>query len=155
MISALTLLLLCAEPVQKQPAPPASDMAILYFMAGDLRRAVDTARAGMKSDPVKCKALFPMLVEYQFLVPKRESLTLEEAKNFILWDKKISPKATGKLTPLVVKRYIDLPLQLARTANQGGDLARSKKFVADVLAVDPANEDALALSASFSADAGR
>ncbi len=158
MIAALTLLLLTVEPeggMQKVPAPPASDMAILYFMAGDLRRAVDTARAGMKSDPVRCKALHPMLVEYQFLVPKRETLTQEEAKNFLAWDKKISPKATGKLTPLVVQRYVDLPLQQARTANQGGDVARSKKLVADVLAVDPANADALALKAALSADAGR
>ena len=159
MIS-LCLLLLCAAPegqvVPPPKAPPASDMAILYFMAGDMRRAVDTARAGLKTDAAKCKPLYPMLVEYEFLVPKRDELTVEEAKSFIAWDRKISPKASGKLTAVVVRKYVETPLHYARTANEGGDVAKAKKLLADVLTVDPANADALALKALIAQpDGGR
>lgn len=158
MTTALCLLLLCAAPPEagKPKTPPASDMAILYFMAGDMRRAVETARGGMKTDAAKCKALYPMLVEYQFLVPKRDSLSVEEAKNFLAWDKKISPKAPGKLTGVVYRQYVETPLQYARTAHQGGDVERAKKLLADVLIVDATNEEALALKVAMAApDAGK
>ena len=152
----LLLILTAAPPVAEKPdTPPASDMAILYFLAGDLRRAVDTARAGLTSDPKKCKVLYPMLVEYAFLVPKRETFSLAEAKSFLDYDKKISPKAQGKLTANVVKRYVELPLQSARTAHKGGDLVRARQFVDDALAVDATNADAIALKAELGADAGR
>ena len=122
----------------------------------DLRRAVDTARASLKTDPARCKALYPMLVEYEFLVPRRDTLTLEEAKAFLEWDRKISPRAQGKLTPVVYRKYVETPLHYARTANQGGDLAKAKKLLADVLAVDPKSEDALALQALMAhPDGGR
>ena len=157
-MTALCLLLLCAAPDVAPPpkAPPASDMAILYFMAGDMRRAVDTARAGLKTDAVRCKPLYPMLVEYEFLVPKRDELTVEEARSFIAWDRKISPKASGKLTAVVFRKYVETPLHYARTANEGGDLAKAKQLLADVLTVDPANAEALALKALIAQpDGGR
>ncbi|MBS1149730.1 MAG: hypothetical protein H6Q89_1428 [Myxococcaceae bacterium] len=157
MTTALCLLLLCAAPEGEKPTgPPASDMAILYFLAGDLRRAVDVARAGLKTDAVKCKPLFPMLVEYEFLLPKRETLTVEEAKAFLEWDRKISPKAQGKLTGVVYRKYVETPLHYARTANQGGELEKAKKLLGEVLIVDPKNEDALALKALIARpDGGR
>ena len=152
----LCLLLLTAAPAEKPKAPPASDMAILYFMAGDLRRAVDTARLGMKTDAVKCKALYPLLVEYEFLVPKRDTLSVAEAKDFIAWDRQISPKASGKLTGSVIKRYIEAPLHYARTAHEGGEAAKAKKLLDDVLEIDPKNADALALKAKIEApDSGK
>ena len=148
MTSALCLLLLCAAPDgEKVKTPPASDMAILFFLAGDLRRAVDTARAGLKTDSARCKPLYPMLVEYEFLVPKRDELTADEAKSFLAWDKKISPKASGKLTAVVYRRYVEAPLQYARTAHQGGDTAKANKLLANVLTVDPTNASALELKA--------
>lgn len=158
MLSLSLMLVLGADAVHPPPpSPPPSDMAILYFLAGDLRRAVDTARGGLKgNDAKKCKVLFPMLVEYEFLIPKREEFTLEQARQFLEYDKKISPQAQSKLTLQVVKRYVDLPLQTARTAQKGGDLARARKFVGDALAVDPASKDALELQAQLgAADAGR
>ena len=150
-------MLVCAAPEAEKPkTPPASDMAVLFFMAGDMRRAVDTARAGMKTDAVKCKALYPLLVEYEFLVPKRDALTVEQARSFLAWDTKISPKASGKLTAAVVRKYVETPLHYARTANQGGDLVTAKKLLADVLTIDPTNADALALKALINQpDGGR
>jgi hypothetical protein len=157
MTSALCLMLLCAAPPPAERAsPPASDMAILYFLAGDLRRAVETARSGMKTDAVRCKALYPLLVEYEFLIPKRDALTVDEAKSFLEWDRKISPKAQGKLTTGVYRQYVETPIIHARTAHLGGDAARAKQMVADVLKIDPKNPDALALKALIDqADGGR
>ncbi len=157
-MTALCLMLLCAAPVEgeKPRAPPPSDMAVLFFLAGDLRQATASARAGMKTDAARCKALYPMLVEYEFLVNKRDEFTTEEAKAFIAWDRKISPKAMSKLTTGVFHTYVEVPLMQARTANQGGDLKRAKKLLDDVLVIDPANEDALALKAMMAApDGGR
>ena len=153
----VTLMLLCAAPPADRPkAPPASDMAILFFLAGDLRRAVDTCRLGMKTDPVKCKALYPMLVEYEFLVPRRESLTVAEAKAFVAWDRKISPAAPGKLTGAVMKRFVETPLHFARLAHASGEAAKAKRLLGEALEVDPLHADALALKAQLEArDAGR
>src|SRR4051812_45507346 len=110
-MTALCLLLLCAAPDEapKPRTPPASDMAILFFLAGDLRQATASARAGMKTDTARCKALYPMLVEYEFLVNKRDQFTVEEARAFIAWDRKISPKAMSKLTASVYRTYVDVP----------------------------------------------
>ena len=92
----LVLFLLSAAPASEaRKGPPASEMAKLYFLAGDLRRAIETARQGINSDPVKCKALYPMLVEYQFLVPRGDELTPAEARAFLEWDRKISPGTPG------------------------------------------------------------
>jgi hypothetical protein len=140
-------MLLCAAPHAELPkGPPASEMAKLYFLAGDLRKAIETARAGTKSpDAARCKALYPMLVEYEFALSRAESLTPAEAKAFLDWDRKISPGTPGKLTAAVVRRYVDAPLQLARTAEQGGELAKARRLVVGVLQVDATNTDALAL----------
>ena len=156
-MTALCLLLWCAAPeVGKAKTPPASDMAILFFLAGDMRQAVNTARGGLTTDPVKCKVLYPMLVEYEFLVPRRDELTIDEAKSFIAWDRKISPKASGKLTAAVYRKYVETPLHYARTANQGGDVAKAQKLLNDVLTVDPISADALALKALIAQpDGGR
>ena len=156
MLTLALVSLLAADPAPKPETPPASDMAILYFLAGDLRRAVDTARAGLTSDAKRCKALYPMLVEYEFLVPKREEMTVEQARDFLAWDKKISPKSRGKLTGFVVQRYVETPLRAAQVQLKGGDVARARKLIDDALTVGPANTDGLALRAQLGApDAGR
>ncbi len=157
MTLALCLLLLSAAPESRpRSGPSASQMAILYFMAGDMRRAVDSARTGMKTDAAKCKVLLPLLVEYQFLVSRRDELTIEEAKSFIAWDRQISPKASGKLTALVYRKYVETPLQYARTANQGGDRGAAKKLLEQALTVDPTSDAALALKALIEqSDGGR
>ena len=161
MLPLLLLLAVSAAPppaapeVDPKKGPPPSELAKLYFLAGDLRKATETARVGAKVDPVKCKAIYPMLVEYEFLLPRADHLTPAEAKAFFEWDRKISPGTPGKLTGPVFRRYVETPLQLARTAAQGDDKPRAAKLVAQVLEVDPANADALALKASLEpADAG-
>ncbi len=164
MISLLLLLLTTAAPrtapteaelKELKKGPPPSELAKLYFLAGDLRKATETARQGAKIDPERCKAIYPMLVEYEFLLPRADRLTPTEAKAFFEWDRKISPGTPGKLTAPVFRRYVETPLQLAHTAAQGDDLPRAKNLLAQVLEVDPGNANALALKASLdSADAG-
>ena len=80
MISLLLLLAIAAPPTPANPVkgPPPSELARLYFLAGDLRKATETARMGVGIDPVRCKAIYPMLVEYEFLLPRADTLTPAE-----------------------------------------------------------------------------
>jgi hypothetical protein len=84
-----------------------------------------------------------------------EELTLAEARAFLEYDRKISPGTPGKLTAPVQRKYVEAPLNSAGVARGGGDLVRARKLVAEVLAVDPQNPDALKLSAELTPDAGR
>ena len=154
----LLLLLMTAAPAAEAAptGPPPSELAKLFFLAGDLRKATETARLGVKVDPVRCRAIYPMLVEYEFLIPRADNLTPAEAKAFFEWDRKISPGTPGKLTTAVFRKYVETPLQLAHTAVNGDDLPRARKLLAQVLEVDPTNADALALKLSIAPkDGGR
>jgi hypothetical protein len=158
MLALLMILAAAPDPAAAKKGPPPSELARLYFLAGDLRRAVESAGMGRqdpkKPDAAACKTLYPLLVEYEFLVPRRDTLKPEEAKSLLELDREISPKQMGNLTKEVLKHYVEIPLQLAR--NAGSENApRARKLLAQVLAVDPANPDALKLSAELGpADAG-
>ena len=142
----LPLLLLLAAPPPPDAGPPAPtprEMAQLFFMAGDLRRAVDAGRRCIQVEgKKKCEAFYRALVEYEALIPKNEQLTLDEAKNYLAWDRLISPQEPGKLTRGVIQRWIDDPLAGASAALQVGDKKSAKQAAERVLKVDPKNEQA-------------
>ena len=168
MISALLMVVL-SQPMPMPPgadkalAPTAIETARLYFIAGNLPLAREWGQRGLKKEAKVCKPLLKDLAEYSFLLSKYEALTLEEAKSMIALDRRISPKAVGKLTTPVVERYVTGPMGRARLWAEQGAAGEAVKFVDDALTVDPANVDARALRAQLLAvadggiawDAGR
>ncbi|MBK7863988.1 MAG: hypothetical protein IPJ65_36360 [Archangiaceae bacterium] len=150
MFAAVTSLLLLAAPApglaDAGPAPTPRELAQLFFLAGDLRRAVDAGRRCMQLEGrKKCEPFYRALVEYQALIPKNDQLTLAEAKAYLEWDRFVSPQQPGKLTEPVLSRYVEEPLSTARAAWQGGDEKSARKLAERVLEVDPKNADAKAL----------
>lgn len=154
-MGALLLALVLAAPPKKLPAPPPGETAKLYFLAGDVAKAVDWARRGVRTDAAKCKPMLEALAEYGALANHTDDFTPEQARAFLEWDRKISPGTPGKLTVPVINHFIVVPLERARADLQAGELAEARERLALVLAVDPKNAAALALEEQLSADAGR
>ncbi|MDP3499452.1 MAG: hypothetical protein Q8S33_03940 [Myxococcales bacterium] len=170
MISAL-LMLVVSQPMpmpgagggDKALAPTAIETARLYFIAGNIPSAREWGQRGLKKEAKLCKPLLKNLAEYSFLLSKYEALTLDEAKLMIVLDRRISPKAVGKLTTPVIERYVTGPMVRARLWAEQGAAGDAVKFIDDVLTVDPSNADAKALRAQLLAvadggvvwDAGR
>ena len=143
----LPLLILLAAPVAPPAdagvAPTPREMAQLFFLAGDLRRAVDAGRRCVQLEgKKKCGEFYRALVEYEALIHKNEQLTLPEAKSYLAWDRLISPVEPGKLTKGVRRRWVDEPLEAARIALGAGEKKSAKAAVERVLQVDPKNEGA-------------
>jgi hypothetical protein len=162
MLSALMWLSLSQAPMPSQPlAPTAFETAKLYYLAGNLSSAQEWCERGKKKEGKLCGPFLKTLAEYKFLMGKFEELTLDEAAQVLVLDKKLSPKEPGKLTKPVLERYVRGPMMRAEGwANQGA-AGEAVKFVDDVLKVDPKNAEAKALRlrllelAKASADAGR
>jgi hypothetical protein len=155
----LPLLILLAGAPAPAPVPDADggfgptprEMAQLFFLAGDLRRAVEAGRRCVQLEKKKkCEPFYRALVEYEALISRNEELTLAEAKSYLEWDRLISPKEPGKLTKPVMRRYIEDPLAGARVAIQAGDTKSAKAAAERVLQVDPKNADAKALLVELS-----
>lgn len=147
MLPLLILLAAPAQPLGPPPdagvAPTAREMAQLFFLAGDLRRAVDSAKRCIQVEGrKKCEPLYRALVEYEALIRKNEELTPAEAKSYLEWDRFISPKEPGKLTRPVLRRWVEEPLQSARIVMQAGDKKAAKTAIEKVLQIDPKNGDA-------------
>lgn len=147
---ALALLVSCwlaQAPVARPiPVPSAAETARLYFLAGDLAKAQEWAQRGLKRERKKCAALNQALAEYSFLAHHLDELSLDQARQFLAWDKKISPQARGKLTEQVLERYVRKPLSLAQM-RAAGDTQGALALVSQVLAVDPQNAEAKELQA--------
>ena len=145
-MSALALVI--AVSLSSSPAPrrlpPAGETAKLYFLAGDLAKAVEWASRGVKSDPKVCRPMLKALAEYGAMANHSDEFTPEQARDFIKWDRQISPSAPGKLTQPVIDRFVTAPLarasQLAET-----DVVAARDLVERVLLVDPKSPDALTL----------
>ena len=155
MMVALVLALVLSAPPAKAPAPPAGETAKLFFLAGDVAKAVDWAQRGLKSDAAKCKPMLKALAEYGALANHTDDFTPEQAKAFLEWDRRISPGTPGKLTVPVIHHFVTAPLEKARADLKAGEPAAARALVLGVLKVDPKNADALALEQQLSADAGR
>lgn len=159
MLPALVLVLATQVPPVprgdvKKPGPPASETAKLYFLAGDIAKAQEWARSGMKKEPKVCKPMLQALAEYAFLANHVDELTPEQARQFIELDRKISPQAQAKLTLKVIDRYVEKPLSIAEARASGGDAKSAVAIAETVLSIDPANARALALKKP-APDAGR
>ena len=136
------------------PGPTAYDTAKLFFLAGDLATAQEWVRRGLKREPKTCGPLNALLAEYNFLANHVDEFTLEQAKTFLELDRKISPTVRGQITEKAYRRFVTKPLELA-TEQARGDVPRAVQLLEQVLLVDPANPDALALKAQLSTPGNR
>lgn len=151
----LLALLLSQAPPQKLGGgarPKPSEMAHLFFLAGDLARAVDQARQCNVAEKGKCKAMLVALAEYQFLANRIERFSAADARSFIALDRTISKTVPGKLTEPVLARWVKDPIARATQAATAGDRAQAEAIAVQVLQIDPGNADARALAGR---DAGR
>lgn len=164
MVLALALTVALSQSPAKSAgvgAPPPSETAKLFFLTGDLAKAQEIARGGLKKDGKRCRPLLKLLAEYAFLAARMDDFTPEQAKEFLALDAKIAPGGVGKLTQKTIERFIDKPLAIAKLRAQAGDRAGAQAIARDALAVDPKHADALAFLASLEAgdggvpDAGR
>ncbi|MBL8918278.1 MAG: hypothetical protein JNJ54_05420 [Myxococcaceae bacterium] len=128
-------------------APTAIETARLYFIAGDLVTAREWLQRGQKKEAKVCRPALKSLAEYAFLLGKSEELTLDEARQVVELDKRISPKEPGKLTRKVIDRFVVGPLKRAEAWAMQGAAGEAVRFVDDALKVDPANPEAKALRA--------
>jgi len=147
-----------AAPELPKQGPSPSEMAKLYFLAGDVETAVNTCRMGLKVEPKKCGPMLKALAEYGFLAARRDALTQAEVKSFLAWDRILSPGQPSRLTEPVIHRAVTAPLGLARARLQAGDRAGAKGFLDAVLEVDPKNAEALSLQKTLhegASDGGR
>jgi len=166
LVLALQLLLSQAPPLppglpapgtRGAKTPPASETARLYFLAGDPAKAMEWCRKGLKKEPKVCRAMLKALAEYEFLASHRDTFTVEQARDFVRWDRAIAPGAWSKLTEPTLERFVHGPVLLARRVWAAGDLAQAKKLVAGALTVEPKDPQALALKKELDAvrpDAG-
>jgi hypothetical protein len=146
VLSVFALLVMLAQAPDAGPAPSPREMAQLFFLAGDLRRAVDAGRRCVELEGHKrCQAFYRALVEYQALIPDNEHLSRAQAKAYLEWDHAISPAREGKLTEPVRRRYVTDPLDAAKRATDAGEREKAKAIVKAVLEVEPKNADALTL----------
>jgi hypothetical protein len=143
---------------QFPPAPPGADAkalptasatARLHFLTGDVSTAIDWANRGLKKEPKVCKAMAKDLAEYGYLVGKYDELTLDEARQVLELDRRISPDEPGRLSKPVIERFVRGPMMRARAWARQGAAGQAVAFVGDVLKVDPSNVEAKALRAKL------
>ncbi len=143
MLTLSLLALWSAKPAVEKP-PSMSETAKLFFLAGEIPKAQDWARACLKREPKLCGPLNKWLAEYAFLASRVDEFTPEQAREFIELDKKIAPLAQGKLTKLVVERYVTKPFETAK-ARANGDEKNALAMLEKLLVIDPKHEGALEL----------
>lgn len=142
--------MLGANPPERTPPP--GETAKLYFLAGDLAKAVEWATRGLKTDSKACKPMLKALAEYGFLANHTDEFTSEQARDFIKWDRVISPATPGRLTLPVVERFVTDPLERAKQLSYL-DPVQARQFVDRVLNVDPQNAEAIGLKRQLSSAA--
>lgn len=150
LVALLSLAVTQAPPLPpglegSKVAPTALETARLYFLAGDVANAKGWAQRGLKKEAKTCKPLLRDLAEYAYLIGKYDELTLDEARQVLELDRRISPKARGKLTVRIEERFVTGPLKRARDWAVQGAAAEAVAFVDDVLKVEPGHAEAKAL----------
>lgn len=155
MLSTVLALLVTQAPPPMPGGPPqmlgptAIETARLYFLAGDLSTAREWGKRGLKKEGKVCKPFLKDLAEYAFLAGKFEELTLDEARQVLALDRRLSPKEPGRLTKPVQERFVRGPMKRAEAWASQGAALEAVRFVDDVLKVDPGNVEAKALRASL------
>lgn len=149
---ALALTLAHAPPAAKGPS--AFETAKLFFLAGDVARAEEAARAGLARDGKRCRALLRLLAEYGYLANRMDDFTPDQAKAFVELDAKIAPGAVGKLTQKTLERFVDKPLEVARLRAEAGDAVGAAAIARETLKVVPGHPETLAFIAGLSPDGG-
>jgi hypothetical protein len=150
-LALVVALAIVAQGAPGSSAPKPSETARLYFLAGDLAKAQEWARAGRAKDPA-CGPLLKLLAEYAFEVGHADGFDPPSARAFLRLDRQISPTVPGKLTRPIIDRFITHPLELARAHLKAGAADSAARIAAQVLDVDPTNAEARSL---VGRDAGR
>ena len=151
MALLLAIVLAAGHAAVKAPASKAPDVAAsarLSFRAGDLAKAVDWASHCVRAQPEVCRPLLKALAEYGLLANHTDELTVDQARDFIRYDRVISPEAPGRITKAVIARFVTGPLSHARDL-AAAEPERAKALVDRVLEVDPSNADASELRKSL------
>lgn len=155
MLTLVLSLALSQAPAGKPAAGPLpSETAKLFFLTGDIAKAEEIARSGLKKDKKRCAALIKLLAEYGYLANHMDEFTPEQAKEFVELDAKIAPTGVGKLTQKTIERFIDKPLEVAKLRAQAGDPVGAAAIARDTLKVDPKHAETLAFLASLEAADG-
>jgi hypothetical protein len=156
MIALLALALATnplAGPAAPKEGPQPSELAKLYFIAGDLSRAHDALNAGVKRDP-KCEPMLRALADYQYLVSRSDRLTPADAKQLFALDRALSPQAMGKITKPVHDRFVAMPLLKAKARLDAGLTQEALGFARAAYDADPYDADAVATMSRLGVDAG-
>ncbi len=156
MAPLLSLLLLgtpIAGPSGPKQGPKPSELAKLYFIAGDLLRAREALEGGRGRDPL-AEPMLRELADYQYLAARSDRLTAAEAKQLIALDRAFSPLAMGKITRPVHDRFVAMPLLKAKARLEANLLAEALPFALAAHDADPLDPDALAMLARLGVDAG-
>lgn len=135
---------LSAAPPAKLPEKP-SQVALIYFQQGDVTKAINTLREGLKREPKLARQMMLWLVDYGQLVRRSEALTPAQLKELIELDRRISPKKPGKLTEPFIERHLVEPLKVAALRAQAGDREGAAEIAKQVLLLDSTNADAKTL----------
>ncbi len=152
MVAWVALLLLAAAPDAGLPMPSARELAQSFFVAGDLKRAVDAGRQCLVIEGHdRCEPFYRALVEYKGRVPDNEHLTPAEAREYLEWDHVVSPNARGKLTEGVYRRFVTDPLEATQRLHVQGESAKALEMAQHVLEVEPHNDVALKLIKTWTA----
>jgi hypothetical protein len=151
-MAPLLALLLLANPVAgPKEGPKPSELAKLYFIAGDLLRARQALEGGQGKDP-KVEPMLKELADYQFLLSKADRLTAKEAAQLIALDHAFSPLAMAKTTKPIHDRFVAMPLLKAKARLDTPKDALP--FAQAAHDADPLDPDALAMLAKLGVDAG-
>jgi hypothetical protein len=154
LLALLALLAVLAQTPDGGKAPSPRELAQLFFLAGDLRRAVELGKRCVELEgKPRCMPFYRALVDYESLILRNEHLSRAEAKAYLEYDHLISPQQEGKLTAPVRQRYVTDPLAAAQRALDSGERDKALALVNAVLEVEPANGSAKTLRAQL--DAGR
>ncbi len=139
-------------------APALLSTAQLYFVAGDLRRATEYIDQCLRTrEKPSCVKVKKALVEYTYLASRRDSLTADQARQMIAFDRQVGATERSKVTQVVLEQWVRRPVRLAQARCEAGLTTEAATLLTEALAVDATDADALSLKtrcAGLARDAG-
>jgi hypothetical protein len=129
------------------PTPRSLEAMRAAFVQGDLAKAAEAGKACARKEPRRCRPLVKALGQYLPLARAVDKLSPAQARVFLALDRQLSPGTPGAVTRKAIEKFVTSPLDLARHHGQQGNPASARVIARQVLEVDPANPEALALAA--------
>jgi hypothetical protein len=116
------------------------------FVAGDLARANEAAKACARKEPKVCRPLLKALGQYGPLAKAVDKLSPAQARQLLGLDRQLSPEGPGAITAKAIEHFVTSPMELARHHAASGNPAGARIIALQVLQIDPANTEAQALA---------